>query len=108
MELTALRKKLKKAALSFTVNSSKFLIGDFINALLAFVLLAAIVYYFVVVPVSRLMDRVSPPAAVTTRECQWCLSKIPLKARRCAFCTADVEDKVQATIDEMTAKTTPV
>src|SRR5690348_6047059 len=57
------------SALYFTVNGSKFLFGDFINALLSFLLLAVIVYYFVVLPVSKLMDRFSPPAPVSTREC---------------------------------------
>src|SRR6476469_8618585 len=75
----------------FTVNGSKFLIGDFVNNLLAFVVIAFVVYYFVVVPVQRLMDRYKPeepqPAA-PTRECPECLSKIPRAARRCAFCTA--------------------
>jgi large conductance mechanosensitive channel len=94
------------SALFFTVNGSKFLIGDFINAVLAFVLLAVVVYYFVVVPVSRLMDRYSPAPPSSTRECPFCLSKIPQKARRCAFCTSDVEDKVQATIEQMTSQTT--
>lgn len=91
------------SALFFTVNTSKFLIGDFINAVLSFILLALIVYYLVVLPVQRLMDRFTPtPAPPTpTRECPFCLSKIPVKARRCAFCTSEVEDKVQATIDQM-------
>src|SRR5438270_996985 len=61
------------SALFFTINGSKFLIGDFVNAVLSFVLLAAIVYYFVVVPVSRLMDRFSPPPSPTaTRDCPFC------------------------------------
>jgi large conductance mechanosensitive channel len=90
------------SALFFTVNNSKFLIGDFINAVLSFVLLAVIIYYFVVLPVQKLMDRFAPapPPAATTRECPFCLSKIPVKAVRCAFCTSEVEDKVQTTIDE--------
>jgi len=77
----------------FTINNSKFLIGDFINVLLAFLVIAFVVYYFVVVPVEKLMDRYKgePPAApVTTRECPYCLSKIPVAASKCAFCTADV------------------
>ncbi len=90
------------SALYFTVNNSKFLIGDFINAVVAFIIVATIIYFLIVLPVSALMDRVSPPAAVATRECPWCLSKIPVKARRCAFCTADIEDRVQSTIDQMT------
>ena len=93
------------SALYFTVNNSKFAIGDFINVVVSFVVIAAVVYYFVVVPVGRLMERLVPtlPPA-PTRECPWCLSKIPAKARRCAFCTADVEDKVQSTIDQMTGR----
>ncbi|MHB1007194.1 MAG: large conductance mechanosensitive channel protein MscL [Chloroflexota bacterium] len=77
----------------FTVNGSKFLIGDFINALLAFVVIALVVYYFVVVPVQRMMDKYQgepPIAPVATRECPYCLSKIPVAASKCAFCTADV------------------
>lgn len=77
------------SALSFTVNNSKFLVGDFINALISFVIIAAVVYFFVVVPITRLMDRSRPPEppATPTRECPECLSKIPAAARRCAFCT---------------------
>jgi large conductance mechanosensitive channel len=90
------------SALFFTVNNSKFLIGDFINAVLAFVIVATIVYFLIVLPIQALMDRVNP-TVTATRECPWCLSKIPLKARRCAFCTADVEDRVQSSIEQMTA-----
>jgi large conductance mechanosensitive channel len=94
------------SALFFTVNGSKFLIGDFINALLSFVVIAAVVYYFVVLPVSKLLERASPPVAVVTRECPLCLSKIPIKARRCAFCTADLEDKVRTAIDQIARQST--
>ncbi|HEX2922968.1 MAG TPA: large conductance mechanosensitive channel protein MscL [Chloroflexota bacterium] len=83
----------------FTVNGSKFLIGDFINTLLSFLVIAFVVYYFVVVPVQKLMDRYKGEPAVvpaSTRECPYCLSKIPARASKCAFCTADVppESKV--------------
>ncbi len=76
----------------FTVNGSKFLIGDFINALLGFLIIAAVVYYFVVLPVQKLMDRYhpEPPAPVTTKDCPYCLSKIPVSASKCAFCTSEV------------------
>jgi large conductance mechanosensitive channel len=91
------------SALFFTVNNSKFLIGDFINALIAFVLLAAIVYYFVVLPVQKLVDRFQPAVPpAPTRECPFCLSKIAAKASRCAFCTSELADKVEATIQEIT------
>jgi large conductance mechanosensitive channel len=77
----------------FTINGSKFLIGDFINAILAFVVIAAVVYFLVVLPVERLMTRSqtsTPAAAATTRECPYCMSNIPLGASRCAYCTSDV------------------
>jgi large conductance mechanosensitive channel len=77
----------------FTINGSKFLIGEFLNALISFVILAAIVYFLVVMPIQRLMDRFKPAPIVapdTTRECPYCLSKIPKAATKCAFCTADV------------------
>ncbi len=97
------------SALAFTINNSRFLIGDFINAILSFIVLAAVVYYFVVVPVGRLLDRYGPtPAApAPTRECPECLSKIPAKARRCAFCTAVLVDEVDAAVSRITAGSKP-
>ncbi|MCL4489104.1 MAG: large conductance mechanosensitive channel protein MscL [Chloroflexi bacterium] len=82
------------SAWSFAINGSKFLIGDFINALISFVVIAAVVYFLVVLPVQRLMERYKPAPAVapeTVRECPYCLSKIPKAASRCAFCTAEVK-----------------
>ncbi len=80
------------SSLHFTISGSRFDYGVFFNALIAFLLVAAAVYYFVVVPVNTLMDRrkTEPPVAATTRDCPECLSSIPLAARRCAFCTAEV------------------
>jgi large conductance mechanosensitive channel len=80
------------SALAFTINGSTFKIGHFINAVLAFLLIALIVYYLVVLPVNRLMDRFKPeePPPARTRECPECLSKIPAEARRCAFCASEV------------------
>jgi large conductance mechanosensitive channel len=86
----------------FTINGSKFLIGDFINAVLSFLILAVILYFLVIMPITRAVDRFNPPT-VATRECPWCLSKIPVKARRCSFCTSDVEDKVQSSVDQVTS-----
>ncbi|MDQ2943905.1 MAG: large conductance mechanosensitive channel protein MscL [Candidatus Dormibacteraeota bacterium] len=74
--------------LTFTINNSKFLYGDFINALVAFVVIAAVIYYFVVVPYTALIARArkEPPADPTTKKCPECLSEIPISAVRCAFC----------------------
>lgn len=75
----------------FTINNSKFLIGDFINALVSFLIIAAVIYFFVVLPVNRLMARFKPQAEPeTTRDCPYCYSKIPKAASRCPDCTSQV------------------
>lgn len=74
----------------FTINSSKFPIGDFINQLISFLLIGAAVYFFVVLPVNTLLARIKrgdAPPDPTTKQCPECLSSIPIAARRCAFCT---------------------
>ena len=81
------------SAITFTVNNSKFLIGDFINAVVSFVLISAAVYFFVVVPVNAIVARVhrgEAPPDPTTKKCPECLSEIPQDARRCKYCTAVV------------------
>jgi large conductance mechanosensitive channel len=77
------------SSISFAVNGSTFLIGDFLNALISFLLVAAAVYFFVVVPMNSLMARLrsgEAPPDPTTRKCPECLSDVPVAARRCAFC----------------------
>jgi large conductance mechanosensitive channel len=76
--------------LTFTINNSKFLYGDFINAVLAFVIIGAVIYFFVVVPYQAMLarSRKEAPADPTTKKCTECLSEIPKDARRCAFCTS--------------------
>lgn len=77
----------------FDLNHSRFLIGDFVNALISFVLIAAAVYFFVVLPVNTLMARVKRGEVKpdpTTKKCPECLSDIPIAARRCAFCTSAI------------------
>jgi large conductance mechanosensitive channel len=78
------------SSLYFTINNSKFLIGDFINALVAFAIIAAVIYFLVVLPYQRFTERSrsEPPADPTTKKCPECLSEIPKDARRCAFCTS--------------------
>ena len=78
------------SSLSFTVHKSHFLYGAFINALLAFVVIAAVVFFLIIRPVNTLLarHRTEPSIDETTQKCPECLSEIPLGARRCAFCTA--------------------
>ncbi len=80
------------AAIGFTINHSQFLVGDFINAVVSFLIIAAVVFFFVVRPVNALMNRrkTETPAVAKTRECPYCLSSIPIAASRCAFCTQEV------------------
>jgi large conductance mechanosensitive channel len=80
------------SSLNFTINESRFRYGDFINALLAFLIVAAVLFFFVIKPANALLARVrtEPPVDQVTRKCPECLSEIPVEARRCAFCTAQV------------------
>lgn len=80
------------SGLSFEINESEFRYGDFINKLLSFLIVAAVVYFFVVVPLNRVMERLKPgkPVDTPTRACPECESAIPATARRCAFCTSEV------------------
>lgn len=85
------------SALTFEINGSKFLYGDFINAAVSFLLIASAVYFFVVLPINTLIQRyrkAPAPADPTTKKCPECLSEIPLAARRCAFCTAPLQADV--------------
>ena len=78
------------ANLKFTVHGGEFNIGDFVNAAITFLLTAAAVYFFVVLPVNALLARMrkdEPAPAPTTKKCPECLSEIPIEAKRCAHCT---------------------
>jgi large conductance mechanosensitive channel len=76
-------------ALSFTINGSHFLYGDFINNLITFVTTAFVIFLFVVKPYNALMARRSKEDP-TVKECPECTSEIPIKARRCPMCTSEL------------------
>jgi large conductance mechanosensitive channel len=88
--IAALGGKPDLASLYFTVNNAKFLYGDFIDALLAFLIIAAVIYFVVVVPYTALLarSRKEPSPDPSTKKCTECLSEIPKDARRCAFCSS--------------------
>jgi large conductance mechanosensitive channel len=82
------------SAIQFTVNGSKFLIGDFVNAIVAFLLVSAAIYFFVVMPMNMVMARRrsgQPPPDPTVKKCPECLSEVPIAAHRCAFCTQPLD-----------------
>ena len=79
------------SSIAVSVNGSKLLIGDFLNAVIAFLLMAAAVYFLIVLPLNRLtarLNRGEAPPDPTTRKCPECLSEVAIAARRCAFCTS--------------------
>ena len=79
--------------LDFTINESTFSYGAWLNAVFSFVIIAAVLFFFVVKPMNLLMSkmkRADTPAPAPTKKCPECLSDIPSAARRCAFCTSDV------------------
>jgi large conductance mechanosensitive channel len=78
--------------LDFTINDSRFTYGNFLNVVIAFLSIAAAVFFLVVKPVNMLMERMKtePPVDDTVRDCPQCLSKVPRAARRCMFCTSEI------------------
>lgn len=78
------------SGLVFTINDSKFMYGEFLNALISFIIVAAAVYFFVVLPINALVSRSKKeaPADPTSKKCPECISEIPIQATRCAFCTS--------------------
>jgi large conductance mechanosensitive channel len=97
--IAAIVKQPDFGAMSVTINNSKIMYGSFLNAFIAFLLVAAAVYYFVVLPVNALVARARKapaPADPTTKKCPECLSEIPIDARRCAFCTSQLAGAAKA------------
>ena len=95
--IAAVFRKPDFSAISFTIRGSNFLLGDFINNIISFVIVAAAVYYAVVLPMNALMthlQRDDKPAQPNTKKCPECLSEIPIDARRCAHCTQPVPQSV--------------
>ncbi|MGB8771153.1 MAG: large conductance mechanosensitive channel protein MscL [Candidatus Korobacteraceae bacterium] len=88
--IAALVKKPDFSGFFFEVNGAKFPYGDFLNAIISFLLIALAVYYFVVLPVNTLMKRYEKQALPDKKKCPECESDIPITARRCAFCTSQV------------------
>jgi large conductance mechanosensitive channel len=78
------------AALTFTIHHSTFKYGALFNALLTFLIVAAVVYYLIVAPMAQVTARFHKQTEATTRDCPECLAAIPIAARRCMYCTTQV------------------
>ena len=76
--------------LTFTLHGSKFNYGDLINAIVSFLIIAAVVYFLIVAPMAKLVLRLQGAKQATTRDCPECLSSIPIAAKRCMYCTVEV------------------
>lgn len=82
------------SSLSFTINNSKFMYGDFINAIVSFLLIASVIFFFVVKPINTLLARAKRKKTTddpTTKKCPACLSEVNIKATRCAYCTSTLK-----------------
>ena len=78
--------------ISYTVNNSVFSIGLFLNVLISFITIVVMIFFFIVKPVSKINSMKKPiQSSPTTKECPECLSQIPIKAKRCAFCTSIIK-----------------
>ena len=88
--IAAIGGKPNFASLKFTVHNSTFLYGNFINALLSFLIVAAVIYYLIIAPMTRITTRFARQVEITTRDCPECLSTIPIAATRCMYCTSQV------------------
>ena len=87
--IAAIAKVPDFSGMMFTLNGSNFMYGDFINALISFLIVAAAIFFFVVKPMNVLIAkaRKEPPADPTTKKCPECVAEIPLNAKRCMYCT---------------------
>lgn len=90
--ISAIFKAPDFSGLMFTINESNFMYGNFLNALIAFLIVASAVYFFVVTPINTLIAKTKkePPLDPTTKKCPECFSEIPIEAKKCAFCTSQI------------------
>jgi large conductance mechanosensitive channel len=87
--IAALVGKPDFSAIQVSLNGTPIMLGNFINDLIAFILVAAAIYFFMVAPMNAWMERKKrgeAPADPTSKKCPECVSEIPIAAKRCAFC----------------------
>jgi large conductance mechanosensitive channel len=87
------------ATYTVTLHGSTFLYGDFINALVSFLVIAAVVYFLLVAPAAKLITLTTRAKAASDRQCPECLSQIPIEAKRCMYCTSEVPPAPEPELD---------
>ena len=87
------------AKYTVTLHGSQFLWGDFLNAVISFIVIAAVVYYLLVAPATKLMALTTRAKAATDRQCPECMSQIPIAAKRCMYCTSEVPPVPEPEVD---------
>jgi large conductance mechanosensitive channel len=92
--IAAIAGKPDFSALAFKIHGSAFRYGSLINALLSFLIIAAVVYFLIVAPIAKMSERRNRDKVATERDCPQCLSTIPVAATRCKYCTAEVGSAV--------------
>ena len=90
--IAAIFKQPNFATLSFTLRGSQFMYGDFLNNVISFLITAATIYFFIVLPINKISARIhkGPAPAATTKPCPYCLSSTPIGAKKCMYCTSDL------------------
>ncbi len=96
--VAAIAGKPSFGGLTVTIGTARIAYGLFLNALIAFVLEAAVIYFLIVAPVAKLVALTTRKKEATERACPECLSQIPLAATRCKFCTASVPPPAQPAV----------
>jgi large conductance mechanosensitive channel len=91
--IAAIGGKQDFSGIFFTVNGSKFMVGEFLNALTSFLIISAVIYFLVVTPMNKIMEKIKRGEKVdpTEKPCPECMSSIPIKAKRCKYCTSVVK-----------------
>ena len=82
------------SAIYFTINNSKFMIGDFINAAISFIIVSGVLYFGIVSPIGKFKNKFKEDRVkeVVEKNCPECLSTVPIRARKCKYCSSQLQD----------------
>ncbi|RFU43070.1 large conductance mechanosensitive channel protein MscL [Actinomadura logoneensis] len=78
-------------SLHFEINGTVFPYGKFLTAAISFLIIATVVYFFIVLPMAKLLQHLTRKEEASERPCPYCLGDIPIRATRCMFCTSEIQ-----------------